>query len=778
MIKKFKSINMGIFNNFQSDVTLKDFKYINIFYGRNYSGKTTLSRMIRGLEIGFISDKYKDCTFQIELDDGGIITQSTIQNHKETIRVFNSDFVGENFKFFNNPDEGIKSFAMLGDENIKIDQNIKYLESILGKNIDEKSGLYKKLFDETEKNKKLQKDNDKEIKILDKKLQDKATDRNNGIKYNNKFGEINYTINSLKKDLETVLYKKISPFPNDKVTELEETIKEKQLSPIETLASISFSLPTLIEQTKNILSHRIMHAEHLQELLENHEANTWVRQGMPLHSIGDICFFCGNPISKTRWNQLNNHFNESFKKLESDLKKCIEIINIEKNKLKNINLADSNCFYTKFNTEIINCKKDFLKYNNIYIQSLDNLIIQLKEKQKNPFLAIEFKNIEDCTKKIDDVLLNYNTICIKSNLMTSKLEAIKKDSKNKLRLNEVAIFEKNINYWAEKKLIQDLQKIYTDHTEYINKIELKIIELKSKIEEQKKLLSNEELSVKHINHFLELSSSQLTIECVSEKDNSLQFVIMRQGTRAFNLSEGECSLIAFCYFIAKLNDYETKNKQPIIWIDDPISSLDTNHIFFIYSLINSYISENLSFKQLFISTHNLEFLKFLKRLAPPFYNGQRFEANKNKQYFLISRTKNNSIIKMMPTYLQKNVSEFLHIFRQIYKCSCIDESIDDNYEYIYNFANNARKFLELYLFYKLPAEKDYAAYKEFFGDNIPACLAMRINNEFSHLSGTMERGSFPIDTLEIKIVANTILERLKILDKKQYDSLCKAIGEE
>ena len=44
------------------------------------------------------------------------------------------------------------------------------------------------------------------------------------------------------------------------------------------------------------------------------------------------------------------------------------------------------------------------------------------------------------------------------------------------------------------------------------------------------------------------------------------------------LSEGERSLIAICYFMAKLEDIDTKGKDLIIWIDDPVSSFDGGKI--------------------------------------------------------------------------------------------------------------------------------------------------------------------------------------------------------
>jgi len=64
--------NMAVFKDFRwaSPVgdggnNIAEFKKINILYGRNYSGKTTLSRIFRALETGLISDKYSSPEFQV-----------------------------------------------------------------------------------------------------------------------------------------------------------------------------------------------------------------------------------------------------------------------------------------------------------------------------------------------------------------------------------------------------------------------------------------------------------------------------------------------------------------------------------------------------------------------------------------------------------------------------------------------------------------------------------------------------------------------------------------
>ena len=105
---------------------------------------------------------------------------------------------------------------------------------------------------------------------------------------------------------------------------------------------------------------------------------------------------------------------------------------------------------------------------------------------------------------------------------------------------------------------------------------------------------------KYLNNFF--GHDFLTLQAIEEEDQSgekkTRFEIIRNEKKAHHLSEGECGLIAFCYFMAKLEDIETKGSKPIIWIDDPISSLDSNHIFFVYSLINSEIVAKQNFEQL------------------------------------------------------------------------------------------------------------------------------------------------------------------------------------
>jgi wobble nucleotide-excising tRNase len=98
-------------------------------------------------------------------------------------------------------------------------------------------------------------------------------------------------------------------------------------------------------------------------------------------------------------------------------------------------------------------------------------------------------------------------------------------------------------------------------------------------------MNDEEAGAIKVNEYLNnyFGHNFLTLQAgrVEDGEVRIRFEIYRDNEPAFNLSEGECSLIAFCYFMAKLGDVDTKGKNPIIWIDDPVSSLDSNHVFFV-----------------------------------------------------------------------------------------------------------------------------------------------------------------------------------------------------
>ncbi len=119
-----KMKELGIFRDFKWPSTLPEFGRYNLIFGWNWSGKTTLSNMLRSLET---KTNLTDSHVSIAVDgrdvDGEHFSESTLP-----IRVFNRDFVRENVF---TADGEIAPIFILGKENIQKRKQIDELKAEL-----------------------------------------------------------------------------------------------------------------------------------------------------------------------------------------------------------------------------------------------------------------------------------------------------------------------------------------------------------------------------------------------------------------------------------------------------------------------------------------------------------------------------------------------------------------------------------------------------------------------------------------------------------------------
>lgn len=798
MIKKISKINnLAVYNSFDWDTSVVDksgrpleFKNINILYGRNYSGKTTLSRIIRSFETKKNLEKYDGHQYEIICDNGQVISNQTIETNALEVRVFNEDFIRENLHFLIDPNSEVTPFAILGSDNDRVQREIDVLIDELGKSEPGyETGLYKSLG--VQKQQSLDDANryNAAMRDLDNKLSQKALNRTNGIKYqSSKYGDQNYNITKIKSDVSAVTKQDYIVLKPTRKSELESLLIQVALPVIKTLNCPTFRFDEYVKKARQLVTKKIGTSNKIQELLLDNALNEWVKRGVELFDQREKCPFCGNTIYKDRWDEIHAHFDEETKSLTTELERLIGEIESEKAALSSPISIKQEAFYPSFQKELLDAvvHRDSLAID--YCAVLDEIIGQLKSRIRQITITMEFDEVVYDASAIKDAYRAINVVIDKNNGYTSRLETDQKQAQKALRLQEVYDFCQAINY---QKIVENIEELKqkSDHSDScVKEISRLISNKENELASKKRQLNDEEEGAKRVNrylndyfghHFVSLEAEQ------NEESKKIRFQIKRGGKPAYNLSEGECSLIAFCYFIAKLDDINTEGKKPIIWIDDPISSLDGNHIYFVYSLLFAKIAKTGRFDQLFISTHNTDFLKYLRRLKAFKIdaNGELVLDTKgnpialSKQYFLIERIGTNSTIKKMPNYLEKNATEFNYLFSIIYRCANAEAITDDNYDLLYSFGNNARKFLEMYLFFKYPNDQElFPKMKKFFEpEDVPPILIERMLNEDSH-GGAPERLSETDIDPETIPVAKKIIELIK-KDNDQYIALLESIGE-
>lgn len=798
LITKIESIaNLAVFDNFSWDKSVLDkdkkiqnFEKVNIFYGRNYSGKTTLSRIFRAMELGCISDKYDAPRFSILLADNSKIDQGNLTSHGKIIRVFNEDFIRENLRFFNDSNENIEPFAILGSANNLLEQEIATIQMEIGsEEVGVETGLQLQRLElrkkyEAEKT-KLKNEED----WLDEKLTKKATDKKEGIKYQfEKFGDQNYTKAKLENDISKIYGETYQSLKGAEKQDKEALIREAQKLHISASPAVPLTFQKLAQKTAQLMTQTIVAADKIENLINNPKLNQWVDTGRTLHADKHTdCAFCGNTITPARWAALGKHFDEASNALKVEIETTIAEISGEINKISSSAKIDKNLYYTQFHERLAIAVKNNEVAEKLYVDGLNKLKEDLDRRRANIWYAQDNYIIpNDSVPALEEARKKCEIVRAESNQFAEKLKEAQTTAKSLLRLSEVETFTHTIDYKAKKATVKEIENNVKKIIETGKEITQKIEEKKRTLADKKRQLNDEEKGAIKVNEYLNHYFGNQYLSLVAKQeggddatDKKIRFEVVRDGKKAFNLSEGECSLLAFCYFLAKLEDVATQGSKPVIWIDDPICSLDNNHIFFVFSLLFSEIITKDGYEQLFLSTHNLDFLKYLKKLEPKNIQIQPKPKEYSLGYFLIERSGPKAAIKSMPSYLRTHITEFNYLFHQIYKCATSSQIADENYADFYTFGNNARKFLEILLFYKYPdTGKEGEKYRKFFGEgNIPSMLVSRVSNEYSHLAGGLERGALPVDIPEMHQVAKLILEKIKFHDKEQYTSFLNSIGE-
>ena len=143
MIAKIDIERFGLFSNYywKQHIGTENnqiFNKMNIIYGRNYSGKTTLSRIFRCIEMKQLPNNYHNGIFTITTDNSTITNMNLVCSDK--VRVYNTDFVKENLSWLSNEVGDIKPFTLLGSNNVNAEKRITEINEELG-GIDEKKGL-------------------------------------------------------------------------------------------------------------------------------------------------------------------------------------------------------------------------------------------------------------------------------------------------------------------------------------------------------------------------------------------------------------------------------------------------------------------------------------------------------------------------------------------------------------------------------------------------------------------------------------------------------------
>lgn len=751
-INKLK--RFGIYQNYTWGA-IDDFKKKNLVYGWNYSGKTTLSKLFQVLEFKDKNRCFSGSEIEITTNDGTIkktYNQDSLNSFPFAVKVFNSDYIKRVFTW-DEPKSGFNPISFyLGDTAGDLKEKIKKLETInerLTYLRDNKYKLIIEVFESYNKTSGHFSRKAKEIRdnylpgIFDPTTFDK--------------GDFKVIVDEVKTNLDGFI---LDATNRDSIKK--ESQAENRFDSQNGNLRVQENLDKLSLIVKSILEDSAPKAISFPTLEEDPDLFDWVQKGIPLHKDSSECKFCTNQLPDNRIDDLNSFYSKKLKEIQESIEEAIKQIDAER-KIIEVKFPIKKDIAESFQSEYELAINAYENQKSIYNEKLSIFEKDLKSKGSSIFTSIEstemevvslqshFETIEGVIKKHNKWLGEFGerkSAAIKKILKHYVAEYLKAEDYNKKESNKDCAIEIN------------------------EKIEAKINTNIPLIKSYNEQLSSTSKGQGELNDILEilLHRDDIKIEIRDEK-----FRLERSGQPAEHLSEGEKSAIAFSYFLTELksfrNDDPPKLPSTIIFIDDPISSLDSNHIFQVRSLLKDFFKID-DFAQVFISTHSFEFFSILYDSG--IFGGIKSNTSENKRpLYFIKRDKSGvSTIEKMPKSFSNYKSEYVGLFHILKE---FNDSVDkENFAYLLLLPNALRRFVELYTLSKYPANNDSTVdhrVELIFKSNKKPHHNVKLLNWFSHQNQIEKMQQHDEKIIQITDAINDLIEYLKNEDELHWKGL-------
>jgi len=641
MIENISIKNVATYDN--AGIQIDDLKKVNFIYGSNGSGKTTISNFLYNSE----DPKFDYCS------------KNWKNEYSLKTLVYNKEFRERNFG--KGKLDGVFTLGEATADEIKIIENkVRKLKEI------KEEGAVKRETLEKQIDKRTNLENDYKEKCWAKIYKK--------YEFNFKEGFGGYLSKERFKN------KLLQEFSNNssKIEPLEDlqhkakTIFGEVPQSITHVNNIGFE--SLIEIEKNPIWNKIVVGKSdvdIARLIQKLNINDWVNQGRDYIQEDNICPFCQKKtIDQNFKDQLESYFDETYltdietiKSLKQEYKSLIDNIINELNTIETEqkNIKESKLDKSKFSGVL----------KTLISQNATNKEL-LSGKIKEPSRSIELILLREQLELLSGLIQNANQEIKKHNDIVDNFHSEKQKLINavwKFVIEENKLDIKAFNS-SNNGLLTGISSLNHQIAEKLKDYNL----LEAEIKELSKNVTSIQPTINEINRLLK-SYGFSSFQIVQTKEEGFYQIQREDGTIAeTTLSEGEVTFITFLYYLQLSKggvSEDTVNDERILVIDDPISSLDSNVLFVVSTLIKEIIksikADSGNIKQIILLTHNVYFHKEVS-----FIDGRTTKCNKT--YFWILR-KNDKTTKLQSFLMENPIHSSYELLWRELKDNSVKSSI-------------------------------------------------------------------------------------------------------
>ena len=615
MISKININNVASFD--KSDHLMDNLGRVNFIFGANGSGKTTISRVLAHPE------NYPSCGITWE------------HNQVLPCKVYNADFVESTFTNLS----GMPGIFTLGQAEKDVHDQITRIKTLIHETEELKKAATIALQGEDGKTGKQEELNVVIQQYTDRIWQQKQKYASSKIKeglkgfLDSKEHFRDEVINQYKENRQNVV-------DYAQLEEKASTIFGENASAVEFIKKPDFSRIISLNQSA-ILAKKVIGKEDVDigALIKKLSNSDWVKLGMKYIDLSDgICPFCQRTLSDTFKSQLEEYFDESYLAALQEIESLInEYKDCSQQLIQQLNGIVQQDIQFIENAEL---KTRIAELSGVFDENL-RLIEHKRSNASVPIELLDNKPYSDLIIKViqaaNDKIARYNEIVANIGVERRNLTAqIWRFITDEIK-NEISDYLSK-----EAELKGEISTLKTNIDGYNKKIE----DLKKELEQLQGSLTSVVPMKDRINHQLEeFGFTGFRLELGTDEHS---YSIVRENNVPVKktLSEGERNFVTFLYFYSMLNgslDSSGTVYPQVIVIDDPVSSMDSDVLFIVATLIRrliwNMVKQNAAIKQIFILTHNIYFHKEVT-----FKHGWSREIRTDTCYWIVRKNAGYSVI--------------------------------------------------------------------------------------------------------------------------------------
>lgn len=380
---------------------------------------------------------------------------------------------------------------------------------------------------------------------------------------------------------------------------------------VEVAVPVADTAKLLSHEADPILTKRVIGKNDVDiaAMIKKLANSDWVREGRRFYEVNEeVCPFCQQETARTLGQSLNEYFDEAF------LTDSKAIDNLATNYA-----TDAERLQQQLATIIAPASK-FLAVERLKIEKelLDTKISlntqRIAGKKKEASQVVELESLANVTTAIKTIIDEANIEIAAHNKMVANLAA--EHTTLTSQVWKFAIEELKTDFGAYQTAKGDLDKAIAAMTVQIEKAtedqRRKIAELR----ELERQTTSVQPTIDGINGLLASFGFQSFKLAKTASETSYKLVRSDGSDAKATLSEGEKTFVTFLYFFHLLKGSASDSGMTInriVVFDDPVSSLDSDILFIVGSLIKSVFDEVREgighTKQVFVLTHNVYFHK-------------------------------------------------------------------------------------------------------------------------------------------------------------------------